>query len=58
MPLLQVRDCPEDVYQKLRFQAERDNRSVPQEAVVLLRDALQIRDARHSINCQKVWFFT
>ena len=45
MPLLQVRDCPEDVYQKLRHRAESDNRSVHQETIVLLRSALELQDA-------------
>lgn len=45
MPLLQVRDCPEDVYEKLVRVARNENRSVPQEIIVLLRHALEIQDS-------------
>jgi hypothetical protein len=40
MPLLQVRDFPADLYEVLKDTAKRDNRSVAQETVVLLRDKL------------------
>jgi plasmid stability protein len=42
MPLLQVRDFPDDVYQKLQEKAKSDNRSIAQETVVLLRDSLNL----------------
>jgi len=40
MPLLQVRDMPQDLYKKLADTAERDNRSIAQETVALLKKAL------------------
>ena len=43
MPTLQVRDLPEDVYHRLQDLAESDHRSLAQETVVLLRDALGAR---------------
>jgi plasmid stability protein len=41
MATLQVRELPDDVYQRLRALAAAENRSVAQETVVLLREALQ-----------------
>ena len=40
MPNLQVRDIPADVYETLARVAKAENRSIAQEAVVLLRSAL------------------
>jgi plasmid stability protein len=37
MPSLQIRDLPDDVYQALAFRAEREHRSLAQQAVVELR---------------------
>lgn len=37
MPSLQIRDLPDDVYQALAFRAERDHRSLAQQAIVELR---------------------
>ena len=36
MPLLQVRDCPEDIYKKIVLAARRKNRTIAQQTVVLL----------------------
>lgn len=41
MPTLQVRDLPEDIYRKLSYFAEKEHRSLAQEAIVLLRDGLE-----------------
>jgi plasmid stability protein len=46
MPLLQVRDLPEDVYEKLSMVAAADNRSIAQETIVLLRKALGMKEER------------
>ena len=43
MPLLQVRDIPEDLYKKLADVAEQDNRSIAQETIVLLKEALNYK---------------
>jgi len=43
MPSLQVRDLPEHVYRKLKDEADSENRSIAQETVVLLREALEMQ---------------
>ena len=48
MPLLQVRDVPEDLYERLSQIAEQDNRSITQETIVLLRKALNYKESRIS----------
>ncbi|MEI6876143.1 MAG: hypothetical protein WCL50_13550 [Spirochaetota bacterium] len=40
MPLLQVRDCPEDIYRKISLDAKRQNRTIAQQILVLLEKAL------------------
>jgi predicted nuclease of restriction endonuclease-like RecB superfamily len=40
MPLLQVRECPEDVYQKISVAAKRQNRTIAQQVIVLLQKGL------------------
>ncbi|MBF8275678.1 MAG: hypothetical protein HW390_751 [Candidatus Brocadiaceae bacterium] len=40
MPLLQVRDCPEDIYKKIVLAAKRQNRTIAQQIVVLLEKSL------------------
>ena len=46
MPLLQVRDIPEDLYERLSRVAEADNRSIAQETIVLLKKALGYTEER------------
>lgn len=41
MPLLQVRNFPDDLHYLLKERAERDGRSVAQETTQLLREALE-----------------
>ncbi len=41
MPLLQVRDCPEDIYKKITLVARKKNRTIAQQIVVLLEKGLQ-----------------
>lgn len=53
MPLLQVRDMPKDLYEKLAAVAAEDNRSVAQETVYLLREALQLKES-HKARRKKV----
>jgi hypothetical protein len=43
MPLLQVRNCPEDLYQALARTAAAERRSIAQETVVLLEESLRNR---------------
>ena len=40
MPLLQVRDFPKDLYDAIATMARAENRSVPQQTIVLLKAAL------------------
>ena len=40
MPLLQVRDCPEDIYKKIVRVARKQNRTIAQQVVVLLEKGL------------------
>lgn len=40
MPLLQVRDCPEDLYRKIMLAVKAENRSIAQQVIVLLQKAL------------------
>jgi hypothetical protein len=46
MPLLQVRDIPNELYEKLSRVAEEENRSIAQETVVLLKKALDFSEER------------
>ena len=40
MPLLQVRDCPEDIYKKVTIVAKRKNRTIGQQIIALLEKGL------------------
>jgi hypothetical protein len=40
MPLLQVRECPEDIYRKITLVAKTENRTIAQQVVVLLERSL------------------
>ncbi|HPX27215.1 MAG TPA: hypothetical protein PLG87_10450 [Treponemataceae bacterium] len=46
MPLLQVRDIPEDLYDTLSKVAEAENRSIAQETIVLLKKSLNFTQGR------------
>jgi len=41
MPLLQVRDFPEDIYEEITFETRRQNRTIAQQTIVLIRKGLQ-----------------
>ena len=41
MPLLQVRDFPQDIYTLLKIKAEAEHRSIAQQITVMLKDALE-----------------
>jgi len=53
MPLLQVRNFPQDLYEDIGRIAESERRSIAQQTVVLLRDAVQQspseKERRHQI---------
>jgi hypothetical protein len=40
MPLLQVRDFPNDVYEELSFEARARNRTIAQQTIVLIKKGL------------------
>jgi hypothetical protein len=40
MPLLQVRDFPEDVYEEITFEAHRQKRTIAQQTVILIQKGL------------------
>ena len=40
MPTLQVRDLPDELYDQLSYLAEREHRSLTQEAIVLLKQGI------------------
>lgn len=42
MASLQIRDMPDDLYESLKIKAEKDHRSLAQQAVVLLSEALKL----------------
>ena len=46
MPLLQVRDFPADLYDTISRVAREENRSIPQQTIVLLKTALNITQER------------
>ena len=43
MPTLQVRDLPEEIYSQLSYLAEKEHRSLTQEAIVLLKEGLEAK---------------
>ncbi|GAB6393559.1 MAG: hypothetical protein MdMp014T_2932 [Treponematales bacterium] len=45
MPLLQVRDCPIDVYNAINAMARQMNRTIDEEAIIVLMDGLKRREA-------------
>ena len=40
MPLLQVRDFPADIYEEITFEARRQNRTIAQQTIVLIKKGL------------------
>jgi len=42
MPSLQVRDLPKQIYRKLQINAQKDHRSLSQQAIVTLKKGLDI----------------
>jgi len=43
MPILQVRDLPQEIYNKLNYLAEKEHRSLAQETIVLLKEGIDKR---------------
>ena len=42
MPLLQVRNCPEDIYRKISISAKKQNRTIAQQVISVLEIGLQM----------------
>ena len=49
MPALQVKDCPADVYEKLRKCAEEENRSISQQTLTIIEDFLAMRERQRAV---------
>ena len=45
MPLLQVREGPEDIYRKISYVAKNENRTIAQQVVVLLEKSLEQQES-------------
>lgn len=45
MALLQVRDCPTDLYENLTNRAKSENRSIAQQTIYILKNSLGSSDA-------------
>lgn len=43
MPTFQVRDLPEEIYSQLSYLAEKEHRSLTQEAIVLLKEGIEAK---------------
>ena len=41
MPLLQVRDFPDDIYEEIMFEAKKKNRTIAQQTIVLIKKGLE-----------------
>jgi hypothetical protein len=44
MPLLQVRDFPEDIYEEIAYEARRQHRTIAQQTIVLIEQGLHGND--------------
>ncbi len=57
MAILQVRDVPDDLYEALSSVAKKSHRSISQETLVLLREALEMevsRQAKRAATLEKI----
>ncbi|MFP3043856.1 hypothetical protein LQZ19_18745 [Treponema primitia] len=45
MPLLQVRDFPEDIYKKISIVAEKEHRTIAQQTIVLIKNSLGLEES-------------
>ena len=43
MPTLQVRDLPQEIYNKLNYLAKKEHRSLAQQTIVLLKEGIENR---------------
>jgi hypothetical protein len=62
MPLLQVRDCPEDIYKRIALAAKRQHRTIAQQILVLLQQSFgqdqpnteRRKQLLEKINCRSI----
>jgi hypothetical protein len=54
MPILQVRELPEPIYNKLKQKAKREHRSLSQQAIIELATALEISPAAKDRRIQAI----
>ena len=52
MPLLQVRDFPSDVYEEITFEARRQNRTIAQQTIMLIKKGLGEEMSNQDRRCQ------
>jgi len=52
MPLLQIRDFPQDIYEELTFEARRQNRTISQQTNVLIKKGFK---RRYRTGSKGVW---
>ncbi len=45
MPILQVRDCPEDIYKKIAISAKKEKRTIAQQVLVILEKGLAMEQS-------------
>lgn len=55
MPPLQVKDCPEDVYERLRACAKRENRSISQQTLTMIEYYLSIYEPQDTLSSSTGW---
>lgn len=57
MPLLQIRDCPDDIYEEIKVTAHKQNRTIAQQTIVLLKKGLGQEESnreRRKITLEKI----
>ena len=54
MPSLQIPDMPDELYESLKRRAEKDHRSLAQQAVVLISEALKSRGPDSTLRMEAI----
>jgi antitoxin FitA len=49
MPVLQVRDLPEEIYAELSYLAQKERRSLSQETIVILKNGITAKLGNHEM---------
>jgi hypothetical protein len=45
MPLLQIKNCPVDIYEKISSTAMQENRTLDQQTIIVLMNGLNVQEA-------------